>query len=112
MDTVEHVERTESRRARTGLVSSRSGDKTIQVMTNNLQQHPRYGKFIRRRKKLTVHDPENQAAVGDLVEIVPCRRLSKTKAWRLKRIIRTAAAAAHLPEEPATTEPAATTDEG
>lgn len=76
------------RRARHGTVSSAGGDQTIRVVVENLVRHPRYGKFIRRRTKLAAHDPRNQAAVGDLVEIVPCRPISKTKSWRLLRVVR------------------------
>ena len=46
------------------------------------------GKYLRRRTRLAAHDPENTAQVGDTVEITPCRRLSKSKSWRLVRIIR------------------------
>jgi len=73
---------------RTGTVSSAGGDKTIRVVINYLVKHPIYGKYIRRRTKLAVHDPQNTAQVGDVVEIVPCRRISKTKSWRLIRVVR------------------------
>ena len=75
-------------RALTGTVGSISGRKTILVIVSNLVKHPIYGKFIGRRTKLSVHDPENAAIVGDVVEIVPCRRVSKSKSWRLVRIVR------------------------
>ena len=77
-----------NRRSQTGVVASISGDKTIRVFVNNLVKHPTYGKYVRRRSKLAVHDPGGTAAVGDVVEILPCRRLSKTKAYRLKRVVR------------------------
>jgi len=77
-----------SLRAQVGVVSSISGEKTISVAVNRLVKQPRYGKFIRRRTKLSVHDPDNEAGVGDVVEIVPCRRLSKTKSWRLLQVVR------------------------
>ena len=77
--------------SRTGMVASVSGRKTVSVVVNNLVRHPRYGKYIRRRTKLAVHDPASQAAVGDLVEIVPCRPISKRKSWRLLRVVRTSA---------------------
>jgi len=73
---------------RTGSVSSAKGDKTIRVVIDYLVKHPIYGKYLRRRSKLAVHDPRNTAQVGDVVEIVPCRRISKTKSWRLIRVIR------------------------
>jgi len=74
--------------AKVGTVTSTGGHKTIHVVVENLVKHPTYGKYVRRRTKLAVHDPQNQAALGDLVEIVPCRRLSKTKSWRLVGVIR------------------------
>ena len=79
---------TMARRARTGTVSSVGGDKTIHVIVNNLVKHPMYGKYVRRRTKLAVHDPANEAQLDDLVEVIPCRRMSKTKSWRLMRIVR------------------------
>ena len=77
-----------NRRARTGTVKAISGDKTIRVAVNNLVKHPMYGKYVRRRTQLAVHDPQNAARVGDTVEVVPARRMSKTKSWRLARIVR------------------------
>ncbi|MHC4985028.1 MAG: 30S ribosomal protein S17 [Planctomycetota bacterium] len=82
-------------RPREGTVVSAAGNKTIQVEVQNLVKHPMYGKYIRRRTKLAVHDPENAAGVGDTVEVVACRRLSKNKNHRLTRVVRTAA----LPEK-------------
>ena len=81
---------------KSGFVTSKSTDKTIHVSINFMVKHPRYGKYIRRRTKLAVHDAANVAQKGDLVEIVPCRRLSKTKSWRLVRVVRAGAAAEYL----------------
>jgi len=75
-------------RGRVGTVRSISGRSTISVVTDNLVRHARYGKYIRRRTKLAVHDPKSIAQVGDVVEIVPCRPISKTKAWRIVRVVR------------------------
>ena len=83
---------------KTGMVTSKSTDKTIHVQIDALVKEPRYGKYMRRRTKLAVHDPSNAAKEGDLVEIVPCRRLSKTKSWRLVRVVR-AGDRAELPTE-------------
>jgi len=77
---------------RTGVVTSTGGAKTIHVTVENLTKHPRYSKYIRRRTKLAVHDAKEQASLGDLVEIVPCRRVSKSKSWRLVRVVRSAEA--------------------
>jgi len=70
-----------------GQVVSKSGDKSIVVQINYKIKHPFYGKYIRRRTKLAVHDPANQAGVGDLVEITACRPISKRKSWRLINIV-------------------------
>jgi small subunit ribosomal protein S17 len=71
-----------------GLVVSRSGNKSIKVTIDYIAKHPKYGKYLRRSTKLGVHDASNQAAVGDLVEIVKCRPMSKTKSYRLVRVIK------------------------
>ncbi|MHC4294367.1 MAG: small ribosomal subunit protein uS17 [Planctomycetota bacterium] len=75
-------------RARVGTVRSISGNKTINVVVNTLVKHQRYGKYIRRRTTLAVHDPSCEAIVGDMVEIVPIRRLSKSKSWRMRRVVK------------------------
>jgi small subunit ribosomal protein S17 len=72
---------------RVGVVSSDKGDKTITVRCDFMVKHPKYGKIYRRRSSLRAHDEKNEARQGDKVEIVACRRLSKTKCWRLARII-------------------------
>jgi len=88
MTTIEKQGKRAGKAARVGTVRSISGDKTVNVMVSTLVKHPRYGKYIRRRTKLAVHCPGNDVNVGDVVEIVPCRRMSKSKAWRLSRIVR------------------------
>lgn len=70
-----------------GIVSSKSGDKTIRVVLDYLAKHPKYGKMLKRRSVAHVHDEGNQAGVGDTVEICKCRKLSKSKSWRLVRIL-------------------------
>ncbi|MBN1942252.1 MAG: 30S ribosomal protein S17 [Phycisphaerae bacterium] len=79
-----------SHRVRVGQVASCGGQKTASVVFNTLVKHGRYGKYVRRRTKLAVHDEKQQARVGDIVEIVPCRRMSRTKAHRLLRVVRSA----------------------
>jgi len=71
----------------TGVVSSLSGDKTIRVTVSRLVKDPLYGKRIRRRTNLAVHDEKNVAKLGDTVEVIPSRAMSKTKSWRLLRVI-------------------------
>ena len=70
-----------------GVVSGVSGDKTVRVVLNYLTRHPKYGKILKRRTVAHVHDENNQAGSGDLVEIAKCRPYSKTKNWRLLRIV-------------------------
>ncbi len=71
----------------TGLVVSRSGDKSVKVAIDYKIRHPKYGKYVRRRTKLGVHDERNQCGVGDLVEITQCRPISKSKSHRLIRVL-------------------------
>jgi small subunit ribosomal protein S17 len=51
-------------------------------------RHPKYGKYLKRRIMLHAHDEKNEAKVGDVVEIMECRPLSKSKSWRLVNILR------------------------
>jgi len=71
----------------TGVVISNSGDKSIRVVVDFKVRHPKYGKYIKRRTKLGVHDEHNKAGVGDVVEVAQCRPCSKTKSWRLVRVV-------------------------
>ena len=50
-------------------------------------KHPKYGKYVRRRTTLGVHDENNVAKIGDFVEVVQCRPYSKTKTWRLVKVL-------------------------
>ncbi len=74
----------------TGRVISRSTDKTVRVAIDYKIQHAKYGKVMRRRTRLAVHDPKNEAGLGDSVEIVQCRPISKTKSWRLVKVVQKA----------------------
>ena len=71
-----------------GVVASKSGDKTVKVLLNYLTKHPKYGKMLKRRTVAHVHDDQNQAQVGDTVDICKCRRMSKTKSWRLVQVVK------------------------
>ena len=71
----------------TGVVISRSGDKSVKVAIDYKVSHPQYGKYVRRRTKLGVHDERNQCVVGDLVEITQCRPISKSKSHRLVKVL-------------------------
>lgn len=75
------------RKTRKGRVISRSGDKSIVVLIERREQHPLYGKVIRRFKKFHVHDEQNAAAIGDVVRIVESRPLSRLKRWRLVDVL-------------------------
>lgn len=79
-----------SQRTRIGVVSSARGDKTIRVVIEELRKHATYGKYQRRHTKLAAHDEGNVAMVGDTVEISSCRPISRTKSWRLLRVIKKA----------------------
>lgn len=92
MTSLEQTNKPTLHSPKSGKVRTISGKQTISVLLEQMVKHPVYGKYVRRRTKLAVHDAANAAKVGDTVEIVPCRRLSKTKSWRLVRIISSAAA--------------------
>ncbi|MAE28867.1 MAG: 30S ribosomal protein S17 [Planctomycetota bacterium] len=77
-----------SRRTLQGVVVSDRMDKTITVRVERLFKHPKYKKYIRRHKKYLVHDEENQAGLGDTVDLGECRPLSKNKRWRLLSVVR------------------------
>lgn len=72
------------------VVISRSGDKSIKVAIDYKIKHPRYGKYVKRRTTYGVHDEHNEASVGDMVEVVQCRPMSKSKSWRLVKIVKKA----------------------
>ena len=70
-----------------GVVETDARDKTRKVVINFMSKHAKYGKYLRGRTVLHVHDENNESHTGDIVEIVPCRPMSKTKTWRLVRIV-------------------------
>ena len=76
------------RRTVVGHVVSDKMDKTITVKEERLVKHPLYGKYIRRSTTYKAHDEANQAVAGDVVEIAFGRPVSKTKNWRLVRVVR------------------------
>ena len=75
------------RKTRVGHVVSDKMDKTIVIAIEDHVKHPVYGKIIKRTLKVHAHDEANECGVGDRVEIMETRPLSKTKRWRLVRII-------------------------
>lgn len=81
------TEQQESNRTLTGRVISNKMNKTITVLVERRVKHPIYGKFIKRSTKVHAHDSDNQCQVGDTVTVEQCRPLSKSKTWRLLRIV-------------------------
>jgi len=75
------------RKERTGRVVSRSGEKSAVIELERLVKHPTYGKYIRRRKKLHVHDEKNECQVGDVIRVMETRPVSKLKRWRLVEVL-------------------------
>ena len=71
----------------TGRVVSDKMDKTVTVLVERRVKHPLYGKVVTKSQKYHAHDENNEFKEGDLVEIEACRKLAKTKAWRVKRLI-------------------------
>ena len=70
-----------------GVVVSDQMDKTVVVAVRDSVQHPLYKKILKRTKKYKVHDENNEAGVGDRVEIMETRKLSKDVNWRLVKIV-------------------------
>jgi small subunit ribosomal protein S17 len=72
---------------KTGVVTSDRREKSRTVVIEFLTRHPKYGKYLKNRTVLQVHDEKNQSRKGDLVEVAPCRPVSKSKSWTLVRIV-------------------------
>ena len=75
------------RKVRQGVVVSDKNDKTIVVRVQSRKPHPTYGKMMTSSKNYHVHDEANEAGVGDTVQIMETRPLSKMKRWRLLNIV-------------------------
>lgn len=76
-----------TRKLKTGKITSDKVDKTRTVVVERLVRHALYGKIQKRFSKFTVHDDKNESKNGDTVRIMECRPISKTKRWRLIEII-------------------------
>ncbi len=76
------------RRVEIGVVTRDKTDKTRRVEIPRLVQHPRYGKYIKRRTICYVHDEQNQSKIGDTVAIMETRPISKNKNWRLLEVVK------------------------
>jgi small subunit ribosomal protein S17 len=77
-------------RTLSGVVVSISGKQSIRVTIDYKVKHPKYGKYVKRRMKVAVHDQSSQSRVGDVVEIAECRPYSKTKSWRVVKVLQKA----------------------
>ena len=71
----------------TGKVISNKMDKTITVLLERRVKHPVYGKYITRSSKIHAHDENNECGIGDTVQITECRPISKTKSWKLVKVV-------------------------
>jgi len=83
-----------NRKTLIGFVATRSGDKSVKVNFQYTVLHPVYGKEVKRRTVLHAHDEKNECKVGDKVEIMETRPLSKLKRWRVIRVVEAAKIAA------------------
>jgi small subunit ribosomal protein S17 len=94
-----------SRRSEIGLVTSDKMKKTRRVVVERLVPHPKYGKLLRKRTICHAHDEAGASHVGDMVEIMSTRPLSKLKRWRIVRIVRPGAQQALAGEDEAAKPP-------
>lgn len=85
--TENNVEMTKLTRTLIGTVTSDKMDKTVTVLVERRVKHPLYGKYVVESKKYHAHDEANECGVGDKVEIAETRPLSKTKSWKVTRIL-------------------------
>ena len=81
------MEERNSRKVYVGVVVSAVNDKTITVKVETYRKHPLYSKRVKYSKKFTAHDEQNVAKAGDVVEIMETRPLSKTKSFRLVKVV-------------------------
>lgn len=83
-------ERHASRKTEVGFVTSKMGDKSVKVTVPYKTPHPLYGKVINRKTVLHVHDEKNEAKLGDKVEVMETRPISRLKRWRITRVVEAA----------------------
>ena len=81
------------RKIRTGRVVSNRMEKTVSVSIVRSYQHPLYKKVVRATKKILAHDEQNTCKVGDVVQVIESRPLSRRKRWRVQSIISAAQSA-------------------
>lgn len=75
-----------------GVVESDKRSKSRTVAVAYQAKHPKYGKYVAQRTVLQVHDEGNVSKLGDIVEVIPCRPMSKSKSWQLVRVVESRAA--------------------
>src|SRR6476469_9550592 len=92
MSTATEGQRT-TRKTQIGFVSSRSGDKSVKVTLDYKTPHPLYQKVVKRQTVLHVHDEKNETKVGDKVEVMETRPISRLKRWRIVSVLQKAVAA-------------------
>ena len=80
-----------AKRTLQGVVTSNAGDKSATIMIERRIKHPVYGKFIKRSTKIRLHDEANECNKGDTILIEECRPMSRTKSWKLVKIVEKAA---------------------
>ena len=76
-----------SRKVRTGIVVSDKRENTLTVAIELQYPHPKYGKIVKKTRKLHVHDEKFDSKIGDTVEIMETKPISKTKRWRVTEVI-------------------------
>src|SRR5262245_61580280 len=99
MNETQKAEPRGKRRTEVGIVTSDKMNKTRRVEIPRLVKHPRYGKYIKRRTVCYMHDEKNESRVGDTVQIMEVRPLSKQKTWRLVSILKKAPEQAVAPSD-------------
>ena len=83
----DQVEKRRSAPTREGVVISDKMQKTVVVEVTRLMQHPTFKKIVRRKVKYAVHDENKEAKIGDKVQIIQTRPISKTKNWKLVKVL-------------------------
>ena len=89
-ETTTTTEPTSGKRILQGIVTRDKTAKTRRVEVQRLVRHPKYGKYIKQRTVLYVHDEKNESALGDTIEAMESRPLSRTKRWRLVKVVKRA----------------------
>ena len=76
-----------TKRTLQGVVTSNAGDKSATIMIERKIKHPVYGKYVKRSSKIRLHDEANECNKGDTILIEECRPMSKTKSWKLVKVV-------------------------